>query len=536
MPGLIRSFKWLIRPRGVSLNANSISVEENSTYQLIATITPSDVKNNKLVWASSDNSVATVSNTGLVTAVSEWNCVITVKTEDRWFTQECQCEIWVKRITWFELNKTSTTITYQSSEQLTLTITPSDATYQWVTWTSSDTSICTVTQTGLVRAVWEWDCIITCTSEDWVHSASCAVTAEWIHVTWVSLNKTSTEWFVWKTEQLTATIAPSNATIKTVTWSSSNTSIATVSSTGLITFKAVGTCTITVTTTDWNKTATCSVTAKPNVDLCFWYTWAEQTRTVTETGCYCIEVWWAQWWTVSSCLWWYGWYAAGKIQLTSWCVLHIFVWWHPATRTSRWWYTCWWNWWWQARVSCYSGTRTYPQWGWWWTDVRYNWNTICHRFIVAGWWAWATCWNCGSVNLWATWAGWWACWCSPCWTAWVWCQTAAGCRWSFWQWASWWTVCNYKHQWGWGWGGWYWGWASWSYSNSSSWYAPLVWGGSWYTYTSSTCGNHPYKACLGNLPLMTAAVCCPGSWTIPTPAWGTQTWWQWNWCVRIRWV
>ena len=81
-----------------------------------------------------------------------------------------------------------------------------------------------------------------------------------VSVTGVSLNTNSTSVSVNETKQLTATIAPSNATNKNVTWISSNTTVATVSSTGLITGKQAGSATITVTTSDGNYIATCAVT------------------------------------------------------------------------------------------------------------------------------------------------------------------------------------------------------------------------------------------------------------------------------------
>lgn len=86
-----------------------------------------------------------------------------------------------------------------------------------------------------------------------------------INVTGVTLNKNSDTIQVGETTQLTATIAPTNATNQSVTWTTSNSSIATVNSTGLVTGVSAGTATITVTTTDGNKTATCTVTVTPEV-------------------------------------------------------------------------------------------------------------------------------------------------------------------------------------------------------------------------------------------------------------------------------
>lgn len=93
--------------------------------------------------------------------------------------------------------------------------------------------------------------------------------SNWFHkvtkipVTWVSLNTSSITFSAKNaTQQLTATVAPNDATDKTVTWTSSNTGIATVSSTWLVTCKWAWTCTITVTTQDGGYTATCSITAQ----------------------------------------------------------------------------------------------------------------------------------------------------------------------------------------------------------------------------------------------------------------------------------
>ena len=81
-----------------------------------------------------------------------------------------------------------------------------------------------------------------------------------ISVTGVTISPTTASLEIGGTQQLTATVSPSNATDKTVSWSSNNTSVATVSSTGLVTAISSGSATITVTTTDGHKTATCAIT------------------------------------------------------------------------------------------------------------------------------------------------------------------------------------------------------------------------------------------------------------------------------------
>ena len=161
------------------------------------------------------------------------------------------------------LNKSATTLIVGSTETLVATITPSNATNKNVTWSSSDTSVATVDSTGKVTGVNTGTATITVMTEDGSKIGSCTVTVV-VPVTGVTLNESSITLNTGKatTGQLTATIAPSNATNKNVSWNSSNTSVATVDSTGKITAVGVGTATITVTTSDGNKTANCNVTVE----------------------------------------------------------------------------------------------------------------------------------------------------------------------------------------------------------------------------------------------------------------------------------
>lgn len=168
-------------------------------------------------------------------------------------------------VTGVSLNKTSTSIQVGALEQLTATVEPSNATNKAVNWSSNPTSVATVDNNGNVTAVAEGTATITVTTQDGNKTATCTVTvtpasSDPVAVTGVSLNKTSTTLTVGGSETLTATVQPSNATNKAVTWSSNPTSVATVDSNGKVTAVAEGTATITVTTQDGNKTATCTVT------------------------------------------------------------------------------------------------------------------------------------------------------------------------------------------------------------------------------------------------------------------------------------
>ena len=89
---------------------------------------------------------------------------------------------------------------------------------------------------------------------------------ESIDVTGINVTPTSSEIKVGGTATITATVKPDNATNKNVTWSSSNTAVATVSESGVITGKSEGTATITATTVDGNYTAEATITVKKDIE------------------------------------------------------------------------------------------------------------------------------------------------------------------------------------------------------------------------------------------------------------------------------
>ncbi|NBC84375.1 MAG: T9SS type A sorting domain-containing protein [Bacteroidetes bacterium] len=146
-----------------------------------------------------------------------------------------------------------------ATSQLTATVNPENASDKSVTWSSSDTDVAMVDENGLITAISEGTATITVKTNDGLHTASCDVTVT-IPVSGVTLDYTELTLDEGSTSQLTATVNPENASDKSVTWSSSDTDVASVDENGLVTAVSNGTATITVTTNIGDQTATCEVT------------------------------------------------------------------------------------------------------------------------------------------------------------------------------------------------------------------------------------------------------------------------------------
>ena len=172
----------------------------------------------------------------------------------------------IYKVTGVSLNKTSTELTVGQSETLTATITPDNATNKNVTWSSDNQNVATVDANGNVTAVGAGTAQITVTTADGSFTDTCQVTinAATVSVTGVTLDKAELTLTEGNSEALVATITPDNAANKTVTWTSSNPSVATVNN-GVVTAVGAGEATITVTTADGGFTAECTVTVRGDV-------------------------------------------------------------------------------------------------------------------------------------------------------------------------------------------------------------------------------------------------------------------------------
>ncbi len=243
---------------GVQIVPSALALSTGDTYWLACTIIPSDAANKNVTWRSSDTQVATVSKDGFVTAISAGKATITVTTEADGKTASCEVTVSDAAVTGVSLDKTSLSLDKGESYTLKATVLPDKAPNKKVAWKSSDTKVATVDSNGKVTAVAPGSATITVTTEDGGKTAACAVSVAGA-VSGVTLNKTELALKVDESVVLKATVLPENALNKKVTWKSSDTKVATVDANGKVAAVAPGTATITATTEDGNKTATCMV-------------------------------------------------------------------------------------------------------------------------------------------------------------------------------------------------------------------------------------------------------------------------------------
>ncbi|MCL2107163.1 MAG: Ig-like domain-containing protein, partial [Oscillospiraceae bacterium] len=248
---------------GVALNIHNVTRQRGDGYQYTATVYPENATNKALAWSSSDESVCVVSASGYAQAVGGGTATITVTTAEGGYTDTSSFTVFIlaEKII---LNETSHTMDAGDTFQLIETFLPAETTTQkLVQWSSSDPSVATVSNTGLVTGQGGGTATITCTSLLYSNlKASCDFTVNpgTEAVTGVTLNFPGLSQNKGATYPLQATVLPINASNKNVSWSSSDTSVATVSENGLVSFVGGGSCVVTVTTQDGGFTATCAIT------------------------------------------------------------------------------------------------------------------------------------------------------------------------------------------------------------------------------------------------------------------------------------
>ena len=255
----------------VSVSPASATVAAGQSVQLTAT--PKDANGNPLsgrtvTWSSNNTSVAIADVNGNVTAIAAGSATITATSEG----QSGTAAITVTNVPVASVTVTPASASIQQGQTIQLTATPKDAngnalTGRVVTWSSSNTAVASVNAGGFVTSGAAGSATITAASEG--KSGTAAITVTSVPVASVTVSPAPGSVQAGQTLQLTATPKDVNGnplTGRTITWSSSNTSVATVSASGLVTGVVAGSATITATSE--GQSGTSAITVTPPSSTC----------------------------------------------------------------------------------------------------------------------------------------------------------------------------------------------------------------------------------------------------------------------------
>ena len=241
----------------ISISNAPQSLSVGSSMQLEAAVTPNDYIG-RVSWKSSDTSVLRVLSNGKVVAVGQGEAVITAS------VGECTSSVTItvtgeqpgeSGLTGVSLDRyTLTLYAGEEAEQLTATLKP-EGTEAIIRWTSSNQTAATVSQDGKVTPLSAGVTVVTAAAGD--YRASCIVTVQpkRVRVTGIRFDEPTHTLMMGSTVTLQPIIAPDDATVKNLTWVSSDEQTATVSRTGIVTALSVGETTITATTVDGGYSA-----------------------------------------------------------------------------------------------------------------------------------------------------------------------------------------------------------------------------------------------------------------------------------------
>ncbi|MGW6666416.1 Ig-like domain-containing protein [Peribacillus sp. NPDC055009] len=245
--------------QSISLNIDSLKLKVGESQALSATVLPADATNSKVIWSSSEPSVATVDANGMITAKSSGTSVITAKTEDGGFEDVSTVTVY-QPVTGVSFANPILNIGLGGQVKLVPTISPANANNQNVTWESSDPSV-SISSDGVIKGESEGQSVITVTTQDGNKTAISVVNVGKA-VTDITLNKTDMTLIEGQVETLNVTgILPTDGINKDVLWKSSDPSVAIVDEQGNVTAVKPGNATISAEAADGSGvTANCDVT------------------------------------------------------------------------------------------------------------------------------------------------------------------------------------------------------------------------------------------------------------------------------------
>jgi uncharacterized repeat protein (TIGR02543 family) len=253
-----------IQVNGVVLSCHNLIVGTGETATIEAFVSPVNAANRDVIWSSSDPAVATVDQSGVVTAHKNGLATITATTQESGFADSCAVAVMfvATPVSHVTLAECAVTIFVGGERQLSSGMLPAGANSS-VAWSSSEPTIAAVNQSGKVEGLRFGTATIVLKSLEGGKTATCDVTVLPVRVTGISLPKASLSMLLGDATKLTVTVSPDTATDRRYFWDSSDSQIASVDQNGNVSARQLGNATIVAKTVDGGFEARCDVTVDP---------------------------------------------------------------------------------------------------------------------------------------------------------------------------------------------------------------------------------------------------------------------------------
>ena len=244
----------IVKPETIVVSHSEISLFAGQAAHITATVYPENAADKSIAWTSSDETVVSVDNTGIITAIAVGTATIHATCGETSAT--CRVTVMPTPAERVVLDRNEIELKAHGGTRLTATVLPASTTDKTITWTSSDETIAKVDNTGMITAIAVGAATVyaTCGHVE----AACQVTVVPTPAQSILLNRSHVDLRVDESEQLKAIIMPDNATDKTITWTSSDETVAKVDETGLVI--AVGLGEATINAYCWDASETCRIT------------------------------------------------------------------------------------------------------------------------------------------------------------------------------------------------------------------------------------------------------------------------------------
>ncbi len=238
----------------VAFSTEELKIDRGDSAQLSVSVFPENATHKNLSWSSDNTSVALVDETGSVTAVGSGSAVIRAVSSNG-AAAECRVTV-VTPVEALEISEGEISLRVSGTHRLSCTVLPEEAEDKALTWSSSNPGIASVDGDGNVTGMAAGDAVISASSGNRL-TASCIVHVK-VFVESLTLSAKTLKLSPGETYKLGCIVSPVSATDKTLAWSSSDTSVASVDSSGLVSAVSSGSAVITVSCAD-GVSAKCEV-------------------------------------------------------------------------------------------------------------------------------------------------------------------------------------------------------------------------------------------------------------------------------------